>query len=453
MTTNEHVDVLVIGGGPGGTPAALALGQGGAGVSCSSRRAAGSAQPACSRAASHPRCSVIRRRDGTSCAGPGEFGLRARGSDVPGVDWPAVQADAPASYHRAQGAQAHTMPDCPGPRPRVRSGTPHRPPHQPSIEAAEGPPRGPFDRAVLATGSIPTSLEIPGAELPGVLDSTGLIEIVPYHSSLVRIGGGPVGVEMAQIFPLLGTRVTILEACHQSPTRWDCALADLLATRTPRRDGLGWGRGVRSRPARESGRRGTYLPSTVTVMTAQTQVVAIAAGRRPNIDGLGLETTTVRHDSHGVAVDAALRPTSPAISPPAISRQPDVRALGHGSGLRWRPPVGPARAFPRPEPNSAAIFSSPESAWPVCPSRPPMPPGLDVGVAEYDYPVDARAQIADNPFGRVRLVYLGDYHRVSASTSWSRGRPTSWARRPSRCRRGTPVEAMARGHPPAPHAR
>ncbi|MEJ2632554.1 MAG: FAD-dependent oxidoreductase [Acidihalobacter sp.] len=54
-----------------------------------------------------------------------------------------------------------------------------------------------FDRAILVTGSLPSRPSIPGADLPGVLDSTGLIEIDAVPESLASIGGGSVGVEMA----------------------------------------------------------------------------------------------------------------------------------------------------------------------------------------------------------------------------------------------------------------
>ena len=65
---------------------------------------------------------------------------------------------------------------------------------------------------ILAAGSRPADLPIPGADLPGVLNSDGLFALDHAPESLVIIGGGVIGVEFATAFANLGTKVTILEA-------------------------------------------------------------------------------------------------------------------------------------------------------------------------------------------------------------------------------------------------
>lgn len=68
------------------------------------------------------------------------------------------------------------------------------------------------DNVLLATGSKPKMLPLPGMELPGVLSSDELFELEELPQSLIIIGGGAIGVEFAETFSALGSRVTVLEA-------------------------------------------------------------------------------------------------------------------------------------------------------------------------------------------------------------------------------------------------
>ena len=66
-------------------------------------------------------------------------------------------------------------------------------------------------KIIIATGSLPSRLSIPGANLPGVLTSDQILELDAMPKSLVVIGAGVVGCEFASIFSALGARVTVLE--------------------------------------------------------------------------------------------------------------------------------------------------------------------------------------------------------------------------------------------------
>jgi len=412
MTAAAKFDVLVIGGGPGGTPAALALAQAGRRVMLvEAGRGLGGTCLFEGCIPSKIFRDVAARRRATARAA--DFGLRGRGTGAFEIDWRAVQA----RRHRIISARAE------GALQRAR--------RLPSLEVAFGRARltGPltatidapdarrevnFEHAILATGSVPSRLPIPGANLPGVLTSETLIDIETIPESLALIGGGPIGIEMAQIFASLGSQVTVLEVAPRILLPVD----EILAGRLKRRleaDCIAVHTGVEvtSIEDRPQQRRVCYKLGNE-VRQVDAAVVAIVAGREPNIAGLGLENTAVRRDRHGVKVDALLQTdatgiyaTGDLVGHPMFAHWATAQALAVATHLLGRP-----AAYPRPETNSAVIFSFPEVGMAGLTEAAARAAGLDVAVAEYDYRGDARAQISGDADGLLRIVYQKTDRRI-----------------------------------------
>ena len=70
-------------------------------------------------------------------------------------------------------------------------------------------------KIIIATGSVSARLPIPGAQLPGVIDSTGALQLTQVPESMVIIGAGPIGLEFGTIFAAFGAKVTVLELLPQ----------------------------------------------------------------------------------------------------------------------------------------------------------------------------------------------------------------------------------------------
>lgn len=160
-------------------------------------------------------------------------------------------------------------------------------------------------RFVIATGSTPSVPRIPGiAQTPFFTNET-IFDLALQPEQLLIVGGGPVGVELAQAFRRLGSTVTVIEAA--TPLGKDdpeCAAVVLAALE---RDGVVFRSGVRL--VKVAG------ASTIQVTLSGGEVIEgshllIAAGRTPTIEGLGLERAGVATTPHGITVDRHLRTTN-----------------------------------------------------------------------------------------------------------------------------------------------
>ena len=406
MNLPQEVDVLVIGGGPGGTPAALALAQAGRRVLLV--EAGQGLGGTCLFEGCIPskiyREVAARRRD---LAEASQFGLRVGAGDShAGVDWSAVQA----RRHRilAQRAQGALMKTQALPTLQVVFGRARLTgPRSATVDTDGASHALRFERAILATGSRPVRPPIPGAELAGVLDSKGLLEIAEIPRSLILIGAGPVGVEMAQIFAHLGSQVTLLQRGERILEPVDSVLAQLLTQRLAG-DGIAvrTGAQVQSIEAQDGELQVRYAHAG-RAEQVRAQAVAVVAGRQPDVQGLGLENTSVRVGRHGVEVDDVLQTAEPGIhatgdlvGQPMFAHWATAQALAVARHM-----LGHAAPFPRAEHNSAVIFSFPELGMAGLTEEAARGAGLDVAVAEYDYQVDARAQIGAEAFGRLRVVH------------------------------------------------
>jgi dihydrolipoamide dehydrogenase len=158
---------------------------------------------------------------------------------------------------------------------------------------------------VMATGSDPVVPPIPGLrELEGVWTNRGVTGMKAIPRRLLVLGGGPVGAEMAQAVRRLGGEVALVEGAGHVLAREPAPLGDALGE-VLRRDGVELLLGVHATAARRDGE--DYVLALDNGRELRGDRLLVATGRRPRVDGLGLETVGVKADGHGIRVDAHLR--------------------------------------------------------------------------------------------------------------------------------------------------
>ena len=159
-------------------------------------------------------------------------------------------------------------------------------------------------RFVIATGSSPLMPPIPGAEDIEILTNETIWDLRERPEHLIIIGGGPIGMEMAQAHIRLGSRVTVIEGDH-ALGREDPELAGIAVERL-REEGVEI---VENAPAKRiSGGDGTVTVETEGGSYTGTHLL-MAVGRKVNIDKLDLDRAGVDHD-RAVKVGADLRSVS-----------------------------------------------------------------------------------------------------------------------------------------------
>jgi pyruvate/2-oxoglutarate dehydrogenase complex dihydrolipoamide dehydrogenase (E3) component len=165
-------------------------------------------------------------------------------------------------------------------------------------------------RFVIATGSRPFVPDIPGlrpgsGNVPHFTNET-IFDLRDRPDHLLIIGGGPIGLEMAQAHRRLGCKVTVLEGAKALAK--DDAEAREIVIQHLKDDGIDLREGVKITSAVQQGGQITLASDNGENFTGSHLLVAV--GRQANVDQLGLECARIDYNRHGVIVDARLRSTN-----------------------------------------------------------------------------------------------------------------------------------------------
>jgi dihydrolipoamide dehydrogenase len=163
------------------------------------------------------------------------------------------------------------------------------------------------DHVVLANGADPVLPPVSGLrELEGVWTNREVTAMKVIPRRLLILGGGPVGVEMAQAVRRLGGEVAVVDMSDhvlgREPAPLGEALGEVLSG-----EGIELVLSASATAARQDGE--DYVLEFDDRQELRGDRLLVATGRRPRVHGLGLETVGVEPDVHGVAVDAHLRVT------------------------------------------------------------------------------------------------------------------------------------------------
>jgi dihydrolipoamide dehydrogenase len=160
----------------------------------------------------------------------------------------------------------------------------------------------------MATGSVPVLPPIQGASgNERVVDSTGLLSIPAVPARLTVIGGGVIGVEFASLFSMLGSDVTVVEMLDEIIPFADEEMAGALRSSL---SGVTFHLGSEVKSIEDGF---VHYASKEGIGSVESDVILVAVGRRPLIDGWGAADSGLEVSPRGVRVDDRLRTNLPNV--------------------------------------------------------------------------------------------------------------------------------------------
>ena len=274
------------------------------------------------------------------------------------------------------------------------------------VVGAEGTQTVTFDHCVLASGSRPARIPAFDLPTPRVMDSTSALELQEIPESLLVIGGGYIGLEMGTVYAELGAKVSVVELTDGLLPGADRDLVKPLQTRLEKlfetihlkTKVLGLEEKKKAILVRFEGPEGPFEREFTRVL--------VAVGRRPNSDGLGLESTGVKLTPKGfVEVDDRQRTADPRIlaigdvcGEPMLAHRASPQGKVAVEALHGEPALFAPRCIP------AVVFTDPEIAWAGLTEQEAKAAGREVEVSRYPWAASGRAQALGRTEGLTKLL-------------------------------------------------
>ncbi len=269
-------------------------------------------------------------------------------------------------------------------------------------------------KIVIATGARPITLPIPGADSPDIMDTENMLSLTELPKSLVIIGGGVIGVEMATVFAKLGCKVKIVEMMpHCLPTQ-DAELCSILEAAL-REDGVEiyCDSPVTRIEDVAGGKEIIFFDCNKVEQKIEAAAVAMAIGYKPNTEGLGLDECGIVVNRGGIQVNEKMETNVPDIYAAgdvvggmmlayvgfAEGRVAADNAMGKGSKIDYQ-------AVPQ------CIFTSPEVASVGLTEEEALAQGYKLQIGRFPFIANGMAEILGEPGGLVKIITEQKYGQI-----------------------------------------
>ncbi len=272
-----------------------------------------------------------------------------------------------------------------------------------------------FDHAIIATGSRPAHPAALWMDSERVWDSTDALELRRIPDSLLVVGGGYIGLEMATVYAALGSKVSIVEMASEWLPGTDRDLAAILRRQTtPRFEEVMLDTRVTGMKEVDGGIELKLIGLDLEDPVRKYDTVLIAVGRTPYSEGLGLENTTVRKTERGfIEVDEQRRTSDPLIfaigdvaGDPGLAHKATHESRVAVEAIAGKPSAFDAQSIP------AVVFTDPEMAWAGILEDGARNRNIDHKVARFPWAASGRAATIGRSDGLTKFIVDPHTERV-----------------------------------------
>ena len=266
------------------------------------------------------------------------------------------------------------------------------------------------EQIVIATGSVP--VELPFLPFGGaVISSTEALALETVPKNIAIVGGGYIGLELGTAFAKLGSRITVVEAAPRILPMWD---ADLTRPVQKRLEGLGV-TVLTDTKARSLVAGGALLVERADGSEARIEAdkVLVTVGRKPLVEGWGLEEIDLDRDGPFIRIDDQCRTSmrgiyaigdvtgEPMLAHRAMAQGEMVAEIIAGHRRSWDKRAIPAVCFTDPEVVSVGLLPNEARQG-----------GREIKVGQFPFTANGRAMTLQSEDGFVRVVARADNHLV-----------------------------------------
>lgn len=270
------------------------------------------------------------------------------------------------------------------------------------------------DRVIIASGSVPAIPPIPGIkENPNCIDSTGALSLAAVPESMLVIGGGVIGIELATAFHAFGTKITVAEALPKLLPMMDGELTAML-------------RGMMEKRGVEILTSAKVLSAEASPAGAKVQVeldgksrffeaekVLVAVGRRTDTGALGLDAVKIAHDRGRILVNDGMETNIPGVY--AVGDCLGLVMLAHVASVQGEIAAENAMghtALYSGNTNPSCVYTDPEFAGAGLTEEQAKERGIRYRVGKFPLAANGKTLIENGGAGMVKVLLGEEYREI-----------------------------------------
>ena len=282
-----------------------------------------------------------------------------------------------------------------------------------SVKGKDGEQSLKFDKIIIAAGSVPVMPPIPGVDSKQCIDSTGALALAEVPKSMVIIGGGVIGMEIATMYGTLGCKVYVVEMMKEILPMMDAELVKIIKAELTKK-GVEILTSAKVVGIKDNGKEAAVQ---IEVGGAKKELmgekVLVSVGRKTNTEALNMDKIGIRHDRGRITVNDKMETSVPGVY--AIGDCNGRIMLAHVASdqgeIAAENAMGHHAEF-NPATNPSCVYTNPEIAGVGLTEEQAKEKGVEYVVGKFPLMANGKALIMNGGTGMVKIIAGKKYKEI-----------------------------------------